>query len=90
MEGRFHVPGGGLREAFRQMGKPEAGVAVARAIANHQHSGGSDAPCEPLEEQGLFVRREIMQQIEEDDVSPTKAQEKGPKPWHTRRTKREN
>ena len=61
MERRLPAPGGRLREAFRQMGQPKTRVAVARTIADDEHSPGRDARRELLEQTSLFVRLKIMQ-----------------------------
>ena len=69
MEDRFHVPGRALGETLGQIRQPKARVPVARAIANDQSPAGRDPFREPGEEARLFVRRKIMQEIEEDDVA---------------------
>src|SRR6476659_1983758 len=69
MERRFHVPGDGLSEALREMGQPEAGIAVPRGIANHQHATRRDPGGETLEQTHLIVRREVMEEVKEDNVA---------------------
>jgi len=49
MERRTHVPGRDLRKTLAQKREPKAGVAIARTLANHEHSSRRDARREPLQ-----------------------------------------
>ena len=57
MQDRFQVPGDALREALGQMGEPETGVAVPRAVSNREHSPGLEPRGEALEQARLLGRR---------------------------------
>ncbi|HXA09902.1 MAG TPA: hypothetical protein VNW28_07955, partial [Chthoniobacterales bacterium] len=69
MERHLDVPGRHLGETFGQMSEPVTRVAVARTIADDEQAARRDARREPGEEPRLFVRRKIMQDVEEDDVT---------------------
>ncbi len=58
-----------MREALGQMGEPETRVPVARTIADHEQAAGRNPVGKAVEEDSLFVRPKIMQEIEEDDVA---------------------
>lgn len=69
MEGSFHIPGRDLGETLRQMSKPETRIARAWTIADDENPAGCDPARQAIEEAGLIVRRKIMQEIDEDDVT---------------------
>src|SRR2546423_7740313 len=65
----IHVPADHLGESLAEIREPETPVTIARAIADNEHAARNDAPGKSFQQPRLFVRREIMEQIEEDDVA---------------------
>jgi hypothetical protein len=69
MQGPVDVPRNCLREFFREPGQPETQPFVARAVADDQQATGRNARRQMREQRLLFRHRQIVQHIEESDVS---------------------
>jgi hypothetical protein len=68
MQRRPEIPSCRLGKPFRRSRQPEAGIPIARAIANHQHASRRDPGREPLQQTALLVRGEIMEHIKQSHV----------------------
>jgi hypothetical protein len=68
MQRSMQIPRRRLGKPLRRAGEPEPGISIARTITNHQQASGRNPGGEPLQQSPLFVRRQVMQDIEKDHV----------------------